>query len=157
MAEYLELMIPQVASPAHWEQLFQRRVIQPIERWAVECQQLYGEQPEWGEWWQRFAQMLPAVLEGAARHVAAAQQTTSDEVRAQLQLAGYAQREAPLSRMAVNLLLHLEGVASVLVGMRHPEYVADCFAAADLPAVDSLSILRRFAQMNPQASSHIAQ
>ena len=47
MAEYLEYMLPQIASPAHWEQVFYRHLIQPVERWATECQQLYGEERIW--------------------------------------------------------------------------------------------------------------
>jgi aryl-alcohol dehydrogenase-like predicted oxidoreductase len=147
IAGYFARMLPEITSPAHWEQAFYPYVVQPLERWAVECQQLYGGHKEWREWWQRFSQMLPAVLEEASRYVSEAQQAVSDEVRAQMKLAGYANGSATLSQVALSALLRLEGLSSVLVGMRRPEYVADAFAALDQQpdhAIDSLSILRRF-------------
>ena len=148
MAEYLEHMLPQITSPAHWEQVYYRHVIQPVERWATECQQLYGDQSVWQEWWRRFLEMAPVVLEEAARHVAAAQQDTSDAVQVQLKLAGYPNHRASLSQMALNALLRLEGLSCALVGMRRPEYVADSLGALDLEPVDSVSILTQFRLLN---------
>ena len=52
--------------------------------------------------------------------------------------------EASLSQMALSLMTSLEGVSSVLVGMRRPEYVADSFGAMELDAVDSRAILTCF-------------
>jgi aryl-alcohol dehydrogenase-like predicted oxidoreductase len=52
--------------------------------------------------------------------------------------------------MAANVLLRLDGVSSVLVGMRRPEYVEDSMGAVALEPVDSLSILSRFRQMTAQ-------
>ena len=92
--------------------------------------------------------MLPAVLEQAARHVAAQQQTVSDEVWVRLRQAGYPENSAPLSQRALHVLLGLEGVSAVLVGMRRLEYVADALAAADLAPLDSLSILEHFRSVN---------
>jgi aryl-alcohol dehydrogenase-like predicted oxidoreductase len=148
MAEYLEYMLPQIVSPAHWEQVFYRHLIQPVERWATECQQLYREERVWQDWWRRFSQMLPAVFDQAARHVAAKQQTVSDEVWARLRQASYPENSVPLSQRALHVLLGLDGVSAVLVGMRRPEYVADSLAAADLAPVDSLPILERFRNVN---------
>lgn len=158
IGEYLEFMIPQITSAAHWEQVFYPKLIQPIERWAVECQQLYGEREEWRAWWQRFSAMFPAVLEKMAQHVAASQQGVSDEVRAQLRSAGYptavsapegsgADGGASLSQMSISLVAQLEGVSCVLVGMRRPEYVDDAFGIGDLAGLDARSILARFRSM----------
>ena len=151
IAEYLEFMVPQITSAAHWEQALYPYVIQPIEKWAVECQQLYGKREEWREWWQRFTGLFPAVLEKMARHVAGSQQSVSDEVRSRLKLAGYpamgSDGGATLSQMALSLITPLDGVSSVLVGMRRPEYVADSFAAMELGELDARSILTRFSQL----------
>jgi hypothetical protein len=153
IAHYLETIVPRVQSPAQWEQAFYEYVVMPIERWATECQQLYGgspEGPQWDAWWNRFADILPPVLEDVGRYVGSSQQAVSDEVRSQLELAGYPATGESLSRMAANVLLRLDGVSSVLVGMRRPEYVEDSMGAVALEPVDSLSILSRFRQMTAQ-------
>jgi len=152
IAEYFEFMVPQITSAAHWEQAFYPHVIQPIEKWAVECQQLYGDREEWLQWWQRFTAMFPPVLETMARRVAGSQQSASDEVRAQLKRAGYPANAATLSQMALSLITQLDGVSSVLVGMRRPEYVEDSFAATEVSGVDARSILTRFRELQSGAS-----
>jgi hypothetical protein len=146
IAHYLETIVPRVQSPAQWEQAFYEYVIMPIERWATECQQLYGGTPEWDGWWDRFADILPPVLEEVGRYVGSSQQAASNAVRAQLESAGYPATGESLSRMAQNVLLSLDGVSCVLVGMRRPEYVEDSMGAVVLSPVDSLSILSRFRQ-----------
>jgi aryl-alcohol dehydrogenase-like predicted oxidoreductase len=147
MAQYLEYMVPQISSPAHWEQAYYRHLIQPLEKWATECQQLYGERDEWRDWWQRFSQMFPAVMSNAERYIAASQQETSDAVHVQLKLAGYDHPSASLSQAALNILLSLQGVSSVLAGMRRPEYVADAFGAITLLEVNACAILTSFRSM----------
>jgi aryl-alcohol dehydrogenase-like predicted oxidoreductase len=158
IAHYLGTIVPQVKSPAQWEQAFYEYVVMPIERWATECQQLYGDGPEgadWTSWWDRFSKALPAALEEVGRYVGSAQQAVSDEIRAQVEQAGYPPTRESLSRIANNILLSLEGVSCVLVGMRRPEYVEDTMGAVALGHVDSLAILSRFRQMvaSPQASA----
>ena len=144
IAHYLGTIVPQIKSPAQWEQAFYEYVILPIERWATECQQLYGGSPEWDGWWSRFAQTLPPVFEELERYVGCSQQAVSDEIRAHLKLAGYANTGESLSRMSQNVLLNLDGVSCVLNGMRRPEYVEDSMGIVALEPVDSLSILARF-------------
>ncbi|HWP84934.1 MAG TPA: aldo/keto reductase [Terriglobia bacterium] len=144
IAEYLEHLVPQVSSVAHWEQVLYPYLIQPLERWATECQQLYGQHAEWRQWWTQFAEMFPAVLEKIRWHIAASRQSLSDEIRARLRQAGYPADGETLSQMALRLLTQLEGVSSVLVGMRRPEYVADAFGAAGGSGLDGLGILSRF-------------
>ena len=151
VANYLEIIVPQLKSPAHWEEIFGEYVVQPIQQWAIQCQQLYGGQREWEEWWKKFASTLPGVFEEISRHLASLQQAISDGVRNQLKRAGYPETAESLSRMAQNVLLHLEGVSCVLNGMRRPEYVEDSMGAVSLEPVDSLSILRDFNRLNSLA------
>jgi aryl-alcohol dehydrogenase-like predicted oxidoreductase len=150
IATYLETIVPQMKSLAHWEEIFGEYVIQPIQQWAIQCQQLYGERKEWQEWWKEFVVKLQSAFEEISRYVASSQQSVSDEIRAQLQLAGYPPSEQSLSRIAQNVLLHLEGVSCVLNGMRRTEYVRDSMGTMGLPAVDSLSILDRFSRITQQ-------
>ncbi len=157
IADYYASMIPQIHSAAHWEQIYFPYVIQPVEKWATECQQLYGQEQDWQSWWLRFTAMIPAVLEDAARYVAGSQQQVSDDVRSQLYLAGYEEDGATLSQMAINTLLHLPGLTSVLTGMRRNEYVADALGVLELGPVDSLAILSRFGRMQAQPASQTTQ
>ena len=144
IAAYLENVIPQVKSPVYWEQIFYEHVIAPIERWAVQCQQMYSGNTGWANWWQNFMHGIPPILGQLEGYVYAAQQGASDEVRQQLHLAGYPDNGQSLSRIAQHVLLQLPGVSCVLTGMRHRNYVDDSLGASALPAVDSLVILERF-------------
>ncbi|MCZ6750285.1 MAG: aldo/keto reductase [Acidobacteria bacterium] len=150
IAHYLEVIVPQIKSSSHWEAVFAEHIVQPIERWAGQCQQLYGGRKEWDEWLRKFSESLPRIFEQIARHLAASQQGASDQLRKQLQQAGYPKTKEPLSRMSQNVLLHLDGVSCVLNGMRRGEYVKDSMGTVELEPVDSLSILSKFRQLNPQ-------
>ena len=150
IANYLETIVPQMKSLAHWEEIFGEYVIQPIQQWAIQCQQLYGERKEWQDWWKEFVGRLQAAFEEISRFVAASQQSISDKIRHDLQTAGYPKTSESLSRMAENLLLHLDGVSCVLNGMRTPDYVKDYMGALELDPVNSLAILGAFNQMNAQ-------
>ncbi len=150
IAHYLEVIVPQIKSPNHWEAVFAEHIVQPIERWAVQCQQLYGGRKEWDEWLQKFGETLPRIFEQVARHLAASQQEASDHLREQLQLAGYPKTKESLSQMSQNVLLNLDGVSCVLNGMRHPEYVNDSMGTVNLDPVDSISILTNFRKLNSQ-------
>lgn len=153
ITEYMTNMLPLIKSMAHWEQMYYVRLIQPIERWAMECQQLYGEHQEWQQWWNRFVVMIPAVFEEAARYIAKSQQGASDHVRRLLLAAGYPDDRATLSQMALNTLLNLEGLSCALVGMRRREYVEDSFGALALPRFDALTTLGKFALLQARPST----
>jgi hypothetical protein len=153
IAEYMTNMLPMIKSMAHWEQIYYLRLIQPIERWAQECQQLYGEHKEWSEWWSRFVAMVPAVFEECARFIAKSQQKASDHVRGLLLAAGYPNDGATLSQMALNTLLNLEGLSCALVGMRRREYVEDSFGALARPHFDALTTLGKFALLQAAPST----
>ncbi len=146
IAHYLETIVPQMQSLAHWQEIFREYVLQPIQQWATQCQQLYSDREEWKKWWSEFVARLPEAFEEISRYLAASQQTASDAIRAQLTLAGYPETRESLSRMALNVLLHLDGVSCVLNGMRRPEYVADSMGVVSIDPVDSLSILRNFSR-----------
>ena len=75
VASYLEVMVPQVRSLAHWEEVFGEYVIQPIQQWATQCHQLYGDKEEWKRWWREFATKLTEVFEGLTRYIAASGQS----------------------------------------------------------------------------------
>ena len=139
-------ILPQVRSAAQWEQAAGTLVIRPVQNWLLECRRLYKGREKWNQWQDRFIPLLNETLERIHRHLAASQQVVSDLVRSRLvDEAGHPPTQQPLSRIALNVLLGLEGLSCVLVGMRRTDYVDDTLGALDLDRVESLSILRRFA------------
>jgi aryl-alcohol dehydrogenase-like predicted oxidoreductase len=136
-------IVPQLRSVAQWEQAAGAYVIRPIQSWLQQQRRDHSGKPGWEAWYEEFIRTINAALESVQRHLAAAQQEVSDQVRTRLAQAGYPPSGESLSRLALNVLLGLEGVSGVLVGMRRREYVADAMGAAGLERVDSLEILRR--------------
>jgi aryl-alcohol dehydrogenase-like predicted oxidoreductase len=137
-------IVPQVRSIAHWEQAAGPHVIRPIQSWLQQCRRELAGHPGWDQWQEEFIRRVNAALGGIQRHLAATQQSVSDQVRVRLAQSGYPPSGEPLSRLALNVLLSLDGLSAVLVGMRRREYVEDAVGAAGLPRVDSLEILKRF-------------
>jgi len=147
IAQTLLDIVPQLRSPAHWEQAAGPHVIRPIQSWLGQCRQNLSGRPEWEQWQDGFIRLINAALESVQRFLQASQQAVSNQVRVRLAQAGYPPSGESLSRLALNVLLGLEGLSCVLVGMRRAEYVADAMEAVDLDRVDSLSVLRAFSQM----------
>lgn len=146
IAAALRVIVPQLRSAAHWEQVAGQHVIAPIQRWLTQSRQRFVGRAEWNQWQGGFLPLLNAALQGIHRHLSTTQQLASDLIRGRLvEEAGYPNRGESLSRMALNVLLGLEGLSCVLVGMRRPEYVEDAMGAAEIERVDSPGILRRFA------------
>jgi aryl-alcohol dehydrogenase-like predicted oxidoreductase len=145
IAAALAEIVPQVKSAAHWEQAAGPHVIRPIQGWLGACRREHAGEPRWDQWQEEFLRIINAVFEGIERHVAAGQQAVSDEVRVRLAQAGYPPSRESLSRLALNVLLGLEGLSCALVGMRRREYVEDALGAAELERVASREILAQFA------------
>ncbi len=135
-------IVPQIRSVAHWEQAAGPHVIRPIQGWLAQCRQALSSRPGWEEWHGEFLRRINAAFEGIHRHLSTAQQEASDQVRVELAQAGYPPSGESLSRLALNVLLGLEGLSCVLVGMRRPEYVEDAMGAVSLERVDSLQVLK---------------
>jgi hypothetical protein len=137
-------IVPRIVTPAQWEQAVGPYVIRPIQSWIQSCRRQYAGRPEWDAWLERFLPLINQALDGVQRHLQAGRQQDSDRVRAALARAGYPPSGESLSRLALNVLLGLEGLSSILVGMRRAAYVEDALGAATLDPVPSLDILRRF-------------
>ena len=135
-------MVPQLHSVGHWEQIVGQHVIRPIQGWLARCRQDLAKRAGWDEWQEEFIRRINAAFTGIDRYLSASQQKVSDEVRVRLAQAGYPPSGESLSRLALNVLLGLEGLSCVLVGMRRPEYVEDAMGAAEMERVDSPGILR---------------
>ena len=137
-------IVPRLTSAAQWEQVVYPHVIRPVQDWLGRCRQRLAGSPDWQPWEEEFARLLHAALQEIQQFLAAIQQATSDRVRARLAQAGYPPSGESLSRLALNVLLGLEGLTSTLVGMRRLDYVEDAMGAVALDRVDSLGILKRF-------------
>jgi aryl-alcohol dehydrogenase-like predicted oxidoreductase len=134
-------IVPRILSVSQWEQAAGPYVIRPIQSWIQQCRQTYGGRPEWGQWLEEFLPLINGALEGVQRHLQAGQQAVSDEVRVAVAQAGYPPSGESLSRLALNVLLGLDGLSCVLVGMRRAAYVEDALGAVGLDRVPSLQIL----------------
>lgn len=146
IADQLARVVPQIRSPGHFEQVTGPYLVQPIQQWLAAADRALVGQPAWPKWQQSCVGIINALFEELQRYVASLQQSTSDTVRRRLLRAGYpdAVPPEPLSRMATRVLLSLEGLSSVLVGMRRPEYVADLMDAPLAPSLDGEALLRAF-------------
>ncbi|PYU90330.1 MAG: hypothetical protein DMG08_18270 [Acidobacteria bacterium] len=144
LAATLEEIVPELQSASHWESVAGQHVIRPLHSWLAQCQQRYGRDMRWQAWRQDFIKMVNPLFEDITRHLTSGEQRTSDEVRARLFEAGYPRCNESLSRMAMNVLVHLPGLNCVLNGMRRLKYVADAVGAPELPPVDALTILQNF-------------
>ena len=138
-------IVPRLQSVAHWEQAAGPHVIRPIQMWLAECRRDLAGRPEWEQWQEEFIRLINGALESVQRHLMAAQQSVSDEARARLARAGYPPSGESLSRLALNVLLGLEGLTCTLVGMRRAAYVEAALGTVALERVPSLEILQRFA------------
>ena len=93
---------------------------------------------------QAFVETINTALAEVGRLLGAKQQGQSDGVRVKLRAAGYDSPEQSLSRLALRTLSGLEGLSSILVGMRRRSYVDDAFGITELEPVDGRPILERF-------------
>jgi aryl-alcohol dehydrogenase-like predicted oxidoreductase len=144
LAGMFEQIVPQVSSVDHWEQVLERHVVAPLQRWIEENGRKHGNNPLWGSWVQEFFPLLHATFEEIERFVQAQQQSGSDAVRASLYKAGYPESTETLSQIALRLLTSLEGLSCVLVGMRKINYVQDAFQCLQSPSIEALPLLAKF-------------
>ena len=135
---------PRLVSAAHWEQSAMPQLLRSIRAWLGLSSQDRAGRPEWESWQEQFVPLVTGAFQGLHRHLSARQQPVSDQARVELAQAGYPPSGESLSRLALNLLLGLEGLSCVLVGMRRPEYVEDAMGATGLERVDGREILKRF-------------
>jgi hypothetical protein len=144
LAEVLKQIVPQVRSVDHWEQVVGRYVLTPLQRWVKEMNERHDKEPAWDSWLQRLFPLIHSTFEEIERWVQGQQQAVSDEVRKKLRKAGCPENDHSLSQVSLNVLMSLEGLSSVLTGMRRRAYVEDSFLAPNLSRVDARSILREF-------------
>ncbi len=146
--ELLLGIVPKVWSLAHWEQVAGRHVVEPMQAWLIQMQQQFQQEPRWIAWRDGFVELVNPALRDVREYLAARQQPVSDRVRARLREAGYADGQRTLSRLALDVLAGLDGLSSVLLGMRRREYVGDAFGAERVEGMDSAALLARFNSPN---------
>ncbi|HYM13877.1 MAG TPA: aldo/keto reductase [Bryobacterales bacterium] len=143
IANSLLEIVPQLRSLAHWEQTAGPYVIRPIQEWLQQSRKNLSGRPGWEAWQNQFIPLINAAFDNVQRYLSASQQESSDAVRVQLAQAGYPPSGESLSRLALNVLLGLDGLSAVLAGMRRAEYVEDALGAVAMERVDSREILKR--------------
>lgn len=144
LAAYLKKIAMELPSRDHWEGVMERFIVPPLTVWLRHAHASLEDNPQWDPWRNDFVLKINQALELIERFVSASSQSTSDRVRQLLYDSGYPVSTQSLSRIALSMVAQLDGVTSVLNGMRTPEYVADAMGAPALPDVDAPAILGRF-------------
>ena len=143
----IEGIIPQVSSAEEWDQVVQRHLAAPIAQWIEDVQSRVGQQPEFSSWLQQFFEILSETFEKVELQIRARQQVVSDTVRYRLMKSGYPHESQSLSQMALGTLISLQGVSSVLVGMRKPAYVDDAMGSVSISSETAKSVLSDFSHV----------
>lgn len=144
LTSYLKAIARDLPSKDQWEAVFYHYVIPPLRHWLQQNERQFGSRPEWTSWKETFVREVEDSLEHVDTFLAHASQPVSDRIRQQLYRSGYPPVDVPLSRIALHLLSRLDGVSSVLCGMRRRAYVEDAFAIDKLPDVDARRVLDQF-------------
>lgn len=144
LAAYLKKIAMELPSRDHWEGVMERFIVPPLTVWLRHTHEKLENNPQWDAWRNDFVLKINQALEHVERFVSASSQSTSDRVRRLLYDSGYPVSTASLSRIALSIMMRLDGVSSVLNGMRTPAYVEDAMGAPALPDVDASGVLRRF-------------
>lgn len=147
---------PSFTNVEHWEQIFSRAVqpqiagnLQVIDR----TMQAQGGEPHarWADWRDRFVAAANPVLRLISQFLEQRAAGVSADVRRRLgeawpEWTPKEVREASLSRQAIAAVAGLEGVTTVLCGMRSEAYVADACGVMRLPAAERpAQVFRAFA------------
>ena len=127
-ADQLQDMSGQIRGLEHWRQI-EEGMISPAVGQFVQLldQSLHGPiQETWRSWLERYLPALDLLLQAYRAQAARQSQSASNRVTAALNpYLPLIRRGEPLSRKALWVLASTPGVSSVLLGMRHPEYVSD--------------------------------
>jgi len=140
-------IVPQLQSQSHWEQAAGKYVVEPLQSWLQEMQGRFAADPRWQAWVQDLALMVNPLFEEIGHFLAAREQVASDSAREILLSAGYPASDQSLSRMALNVLIHIPGVSCVLNGMRRIRYVEDALGVPEITPVRGLEILRHLSAL----------
>ena len=127
-ADQLRAMTGQLQGLDHWQQV-EEHMISPAVGQLVQMldQSLSGPiQETWRSWLERYLPALDLLLQAFRARAARQSQAMSNRVTAGLNpLLPLARRGESLSRKSLWVLASTPGVSTVLLGMRHPDYVSD--------------------------------
>jgi uncharacterized protein len=126
----------QIGGREHWEALQAQRIAPRLMRSLQALDQaLTGPLAEdWQGWRARYVPEMQKVLRELGRQASGRSRRRLDRIREVLDpLLPADRRGESLSRKALWVVASVQGVSSVLVGMRSPEYVKDALAVLDWP------------------------
>jgi hypothetical protein len=127
-ADQLRAMGGQLQGLDHWRQI-EEHMVSPAVGHLVQMldQSLSGPiQETWRSWLERYLPALDLLLQAFRARAARQSQAMSNRVTAGLNpLLPLARRGQSLSRKSLWVLASTPGVSTVLLGMRHPDYVSD--------------------------------
>jgi len=127
-ADQLRAMSGHLQGLDHWQQI-EEQMISPAVGQLVQMldRSLTGPiQETWRSWLEQYLPALDLLLQAFRVRAARQSQAASNRVTAALNPhLPLAKRGEPLSRKALWVLASTPGVSTVLLGMRHPDYVSD--------------------------------
>ena len=127
-ADQLRAMSGHLQGLDHWQQI-EEQMISPAVGQLVQMldRSLTGPiQEAWRAWLEQYLPALDLLLQAFRVRAARQSQAASNRVTAALNPhLPLAKRGEPLSRKALWVLASTPGVSTVLLGMRHPDYVSD--------------------------------
>ena len=136
-ADQLGAIGGQIQSLDHWSQIEAYMITPAVAQVVSVLEQGLAGQPladTWNAWRDRYLPALDALLHGHAVRAAQESQAKSNQVSAAINPhLPLARRGEPLSRKALWVVASTRGVSVVLLGMRHPDYVADGMAVLAWP------------------------
>jgi len=150
-AEQLETLPAHLQGLEQWQQL-EEQMIAPAVAGAVGALEQGLEGPlaaVWRAWRDRYLPALDSLLDALRLRAARHSQGIADRLSAALNPhLPPARREERLSRKALWTLASTPGVTAVLVGMRHPDYVADGMEILRWPPLpDAVRLYRAVAEL----------
>jgi hypothetical protein len=122
----------------------QHAVVPAVNTWLFNADKALGPTPGFSAWKRSFTLHLDALLRAAEVSIQKGHADLAGQIRRRLLESGLAARDAPLSQLALAVLLGQEGVSAVLNGMRTPAYVRDSLSSLLLEVGDARAILAAF-------------
>jgi aryl-alcohol dehydrogenase-like predicted oxidoreductase len=144
LAAWLGPLLVGLDSAEAFRSAVQQSVVPAVSTWLFNADKALGKADEYRHWKQDFTEQLDTLLRTVESSIQKGQADLAGQIRLRLEQSGLAAPDAPLSQLALAILLGQEGVSCVLNGMRKPAYVIDSLSALQLDVGDARAVLAAF-------------
>jgi aryl-alcohol dehydrogenase-like predicted oxidoreductase len=122
-------------------------VVPAVNTWLLNADKALGTSDRYRHWKMHFTDRLDRLLRAVEASLHQGRIDSAWAIRERLEQSGLSAPDVPLSRLALAVLLGLDGVTCVLNGMRTPEYVEDSLLALRLDVGDARAVLEAFRRL----------